>query len=55
MKNYCYTEEVTDFVNLVSKVAVLRELRLNFASILRDLHKIKKQHDSTKHLLEIKG
>ena len=33
-----------DFVNLVSKVAVFRELRLNFASILRELHKIKKQH-----------
>ncbi len=33
MKKYCYTKGVVDFVNLVSKVAVLRELRLNFASI----------------------
>ena len=50
MKKYCYTEKATDFVNLASKVAVLKELRLNFASILKELHKIKKQHDSTKHL-----
>ncbi len=33
MKNYCYTEGVIDFVNLISKVAVLRERRLNFASL----------------------
>jgi hypothetical protein len=45
MKNYCYTEGVADFVNLVSKVAVLRKPRLNFASIMRELDKIKKQHD----------
>lgn len=45
MKNYCYTEGGIDFVNLVSKVTVLRECRLNFASIMRELGKIKKQHD----------
>ena len=55
MKNNCYTEGVTDFVNLVSKVAVLRELRLNFASIMRELNKIQKTARFNKHLFGIKN
>ena len=55
MKNNCYTEEATDFVNLVSKVAVLRELRLNFASIMRELNKIQKTARFNKHLFGIKN